>query len=91
MAQLNLLVGDVEGNTSRIIEAARRARDGISADLIMLPELAVSGYPPEDLLFHSGLRAQVARSIERLRSEVRGITLVAGYPEYAGDRISTPP
>jgi NAD+ synthase (glutamine-hydrolysing) len=87
MAQLDLVVGDVEGNTSRIIEAANRARDEFGADLVMLPELAVSGYPPEDLLFHSGLRTQVARSIERLKSEVRGITLVAGYPEYVGDRI----
>ena len=87
MAQLNLVVGDVEGNTSRIIDAATRARDAFGADVVMVPELAVSGYPPEDLLFHLGLRAQVARSIERLRSEVRGITLVAGYPEYEGDRI----
>ena len=55
------------------------------ADVVMLPELAVSGYPPEDLLFHSGMRAQVARSIERLQAEVRGITLIAGYPEYDGD------
>jgi predicted amidohydrolase len=53
----------------------------------MVPELAVSGYPPEDLLFHSGLRAQVARSIERLRIRVARDHLVAGYPEYAGDRI----
>jgi NAD+ synthase (glutamine-hydrolysing) len=87
MAQLNLVVGDVEGNTSRIIEAAIRARDALSADVVMVPELAVSGYPPEDLLFHLGLRAQVVRSIERLKSEVRGITLVAGYPEYEADRI----
>lgn len=87
MAQINLLVGDVEGNTSRIIEAANRARDELGADVVMLPELAVSGYPPEDLLFHSGLRAQVARSIERLRSDVRGVTLVTGYPEYVGDEI----
>jgi NAD+ synthase (glutamine-hydrolysing) len=87
MAQLNLVVGDVEGNTSRIIDAAIRARDALSADVVMVPELAVSGYPPEDLLFHLGLRVQVARSIERLRSEVRGVTLVAGYPEYADDRI----
>jgi NAD+ synthase (glutamine-hydrolysing) len=82
MAQLNLVVGDVEGNTSHIIRAADRAREELSADVVMTPELAVSGYPPEDLLFHSGLRAQVARSIERLRSDVRGVTLVAGYPEY---------
>ena len=87
MAQLNLLVGDVEGNTGRMVEAANRARDEFNADLVMFPELAVSGYPPEDLLFHSGLRAQVAGSIERLRSDVRGVTLVAGYPEYVGDQI----
>jgi NAD+ synthase (glutamine-hydrolysing) len=87
MAQLNLVVGDVEGNTSRIIAAADRAREDFGADVVMTPELAVSGYPPEDLLFHSGLRTQVARSIERLKSDVRGITLVAGYPEYTGDWI----
>jgi NAD+ synthase (glutamine-hydrolysing) len=87
MAQLNLVVGDVEGNTSRIIGAANQARDQFRADVVMLPELAVSGYPPEDLLFHSGMRTQVARSIVRLKTEVRGITLIAGYPEYDGARI----
>src|ERR1700677_1741234 len=87
MAQLNLVVGDVDGNTSRIVAAAVAARDRHRADVVMVPELAVSGYPPEDLLFHSGLRLQVARSIERLKSDVRGITLVAGYPEYVDDVI----
>ena len=87
LAQLNLVVGDVEGNTSRIIAAANRAREDIGADVVMVPELAVSGYPPEDLLFHSGMRSQVARSIGRLKAEVRGITLIAGYPEYDGDHI----
>jgi len=87
MAQLNLVVGDVDGNTSRIVTAANEARDRYRADLVMLPELAVSGYPPEDLLFHSGMRLQVARSLERLKQEVRGITLIAGYPEYSGAKI----
>ena len=87
MAQLNLIVGDVEGNTSRIIAAANEARDRCRADVVLLPELAVSGYPPEDLLFHSGMRTQVAGSVERLKREVRGITLIAGYPEYDGARI----
>jgi NAD+ synthase (glutamine-hydrolysing) len=87
MAQLNLVVGDVEGNTSRIIAAANRAREELRADVLMVPELAVSGYPPEDLLFHSGMRSQVARSIGRLKAEVRGVTLIAGYPEYDGDHI----
>src|SRR5450432_2105873 len=87
MAQLNLVVGDVDGNTTRIVQAANTARDRERADVVLLPELAVSGYPPEDLLFHSGMRAQVAKSIERLRREVGGITLIAGYPEYADARI----
>ena len=87
LAQLNLVVGDVDGNTSRIVAAANAARDDSQADLVMLPELAVSGYPPEDLLFHAGMRQAVARSLERLRTEVRGITLIAGYPEYEGARI----
>ena len=87
MAQLNLVVGDVDGNTSRIVAAAISARDQHRADVVLLPELAVSGYPPEDLLFHSGMRLQVGRSLERLKQEVRGITLIAGYPEYEGAKI----
>src|SRR5580700_785461 len=87
MAQLNLVVGDVDGNTSRIVAAANEARDRYRADVVMLPELAVSGYPPEDLLFHSGMRLQVARAIERLKREIRGITLIAGYPEYVDSII----
>src|SRR5580704_4183924 len=87
MAQLNLVVGDVDGNTLRIIAAADEARDRLRADVVLLPELAVSGYPPEDLLFHSGMRTQVARSIDQLTRGVHGITLIAGYPEYDGTRI----
>jgi NAD+ synthase (glutamine-hydrolysing) len=87
MAQLNLVVGDVDGNTSRIVAAADEARDQARADVVLLPELAVSGYPPEDLLFHAGMRAQVARSLDRLRQEIRGITLIAGYPEYVGPTL----
>jgi NAD+ synthase (glutamine-hydrolysing) len=87
MAQLNLVVGDMDGNTSRIVAAARESRDRLQADVVLLPELAISGYPPEDLLFHAGVRAQVAQSLQRLRSEVHGITLIVGYPEYDGATI----
>ncbi|NNM61087.1 MAG: NAD+ synthase [Steroidobacteraceae bacterium] len=87
MAQLNSVVGDVDGNTSRIIAAALEARERERADLILFPELAVCGYPPEDLLFHAGMRQKVAHSIERLRREVAGITLIVGYPEYEGTSI----
>ena len=87
MAQLNLVVGDVDGNTSRIITTALAARDRDRTELILFPELAVCGYPPEDLLFHAGMRLKVARALERLRREVTGITLIVGYPEYEAGRI----
>jgi NAD+ synthase (glutamine-hydrolysing) len=87
LAQLNLVVGDVDGNTTRIVDVAVAARDLYHADVVLVPELAVSGYPPEDLLFHSGMRLQVGRSLDRLKEEVRGITLIAGYPEYVGTKI----
>ena len=70
MAQINLVVGDVDGNTSRIVTAAVAARDRHQGDVVLLPELAVSGYPPEDLLFHSGMRAQVMQ-LDRA-AETRG-------------------
>jgi NAD+ synthase (glutamine-hydrolysing) len=87
LAQLNLFVGDVAGNTQRLIDTSAQARDELRADLVLFPELSLSGYPPEDLLFHSGLRRQVKTAMERLRSETSGITVVAGYPEYADEGI----
>jgi NAD+ synthase (glutamine-hydrolysing) len=87
LAQLNLFVGDVAGNTQRLIDASAQARDEMRADLVLFPELSLSGYPPEDLLFHSGLRRQVKTALDRVRNETSGITVVAGYPEYVEEGI----
>lgn len=87
LAQLDLVVGDVSGNTARIIEYADRARDELQADLIVFPELSVCGYPPEDLLFHSGLRMRVDAAVETIRRSVKGIAVLVGFPEYQGDNI----
>jgi NAD+ synthase (glutamine-hydrolysing) len=87
LAQLDLVVGDVAGNTARILEYADRARDELRADLVVFPELSVSGYPPEDLLFHSGLRRRVAKAVENIRQSVRDIAVLFGYPEYQDDDI----
>jgi NAD+ synthase (glutamine-hydrolysing) len=87
LAQIDLFVGDVEGNTTRIIEYTSEARDRLQADLVLFPELAICGYPPEDLLFHAGLRRQVERGFERIRANTQGITVVVGYPEYADGGI----
>ena len=59
LAQMNPTVGDIDGNTARIIEYVERARE-CRADLVAFPELAVTGYPPEDLLFKTSfLQANV--------------------------------
>jgi NAD+ synthase (glutamine-hydrolysing) len=87
LAQLDFIVGDVAANTDRIVEFAGRARDELNADLVVFPELALSGYPPEDLLFHSGLRRRVIEGLQRIRDEVRGIAVLVGFPEYVDDGI----
>ena len=80
MAQLDFLVGDINGNVDRIAAAAREARDRLKADLIVFPELAITGYPPEDLLLRPGFIRQVELALRRLRGEVRGIAAVVGCP-----------
>ncbi|TDJ48065.1 MAG: NAD+ synthase [Gammaproteobacteria bacterium] len=87
LAQLNTVVGDVAGNTAMILAAIETARDTHGADLVIFPELAVCGYPPEDLLFHAGLQNQVHASLESIRAGTRGIAALVGYPEYAAGEI----
>jgi len=87
LAQLDLAVGDVAGNTTRIVETALRARDELDAHLVVFPELSVSGYPPEDLLFHKGLSEAVEGALERIRREVHGVAVLVGYPEYADEGL----
>jgi NAD+ synthase (glutamine-hydrolysing) len=87
LAQLDLLVGDVHGNATRVIDTARRARNDLSADLVLFPELSLSGYPPEDLLFHRGFRRQIEAGLAKVREEVQDVSLMVGFPEYAGTLI----
>jgi NAD+ synthase (glutamine-hydrolysing) len=82
LAQIDLIVGDVAGNAARIIESAERARDDAGADVVVFPELGVCGYPPEDLLFHAGLRHHVENALRRIGDAVSGIAMVVGFPEY---------
>ncbi len=87
IAQVDMAVGAVAANTRKIIEYSERARDEFAADLVVFPELSVCGYPPEDLLFHSGLRTRVSESLDEIRSSVRGTAVVVGYPDYSDDSI----
>lgn len=89
MAQINVVVGDIDGNTALICRLIADAAEQQQADLVIFPELAVCGYPPEDLLFQAGLRRQIPPAIERIRQAARdaGVAALFGYPEFVDDRI----
>jgi NAD+ synthase (glutamine-hydrolysing) len=87
LAQINLLVGDVQGNAARMIASARSARADFGADLVLFPELALSGYPPEDLLFHRGFRRQIEAGLARVRAQAGEAAVMLGFPEYTSAAI----
>jgi len=89
LAQINVVVGDVPGNVERICAAMAEALDVHAADLVVFPELAVCGYPPEDLLFQTGLRRRIGPALEQIQasSAAAKIAVLVGYPEYDGDVI----
>jgi NAD+ synthase (glutamine-hydrolysing) len=87
LAQFNLVVGDVRGNAERIAATIRSVREADSADLLVFQELALCGYPPEDLLFHSGLQHRVNEALQLLCAASNGVAALVGYPEYADGRI----
>ena len=84
LAQFDFPVGDVVGNTERIIAFVSEARDIHGADLVLFPELAVSGYPPEDLLLRPSFLAECEAAIRRIAATAHGIVAVVGWPEAAG-------
>ncbi len=86
LAQLNLVVGDLEGNVRRISEAMETACEA-QADLLVTPELAITGYPPQDLLFHSRFLADAEAALAGLITRVKGIDLVVGHPERHGEGL----
>ena len=84
MAQMNCHVGDIEGNTNAIISRIEEAR-AQHADIVVFPELAITGYPPEDLLLRAGFLDENLRALDRIRAATRGITAVVGYVDVGDD------
>ncbi|MBA57232.1 MAG: NAD+ synthase [Pseudomonadales bacterium] len=81
IAQLDFMVGDIDGNTTQILEAVRRAHQEFKADIVVFPELTLTGYPPEDLLFRASIRIRVEKALARLCSELPSdIYTLIGYP-----------
>ena len=87
LAQINLAVGDIAGNEKRIVEAAVYAREKLDCRVIVFPELAICGYPPEDLLFQAGFVRRCEDALERIKRSVDDIALVIGYPKSDGGHL----
>jgi NAD+ synthase (glutamine-hydrolysing) len=84
LAQINPTVGDLDGNRALILARLDEARSA-GADLVVFPELAVTGYPPEDLLLRPGFLHAAERSLERIAQASRGVTLLVGAPHLDRD------
>jgi len=80
LAQINLCVGDIKGNTILIIENILQAKEQLHADIIIFPELAITSYPPEDLLLRPALHLQIKKSLKDICNAVHGIDVIIGYP-----------
>jgi NAD+ synthase (glutamine-hydrolysing) len=80
LAQIDTTVGDIDGNVRLISESIERAHDG-GAQLVVLPELCVSGYPPEDLVLRPDFLESVRQGLEAIAAGVEGLVALVGFPE----------
>ncbi len=86
LAQINCIVGDIQGNAAKIVDFANRAK-AAGASLIITPELALCGYPPEDLLFRDDFNLACEQALVRLAGQVSGITLLVGHPHLQDGKL----
>ena len=84
LAQLNAVVGDIDGNREKILDDLDRAK-GAGADLVVFPELAVTGYPPEDLLLRPGFVRAARASVEQIATAATGVVALVGTPWFDRD------
>ncbi len=80
LAQLNFLVGDIEGNAQKIIQATKTAQNHYKADLIAFPELALTGYPPEDLLYRHDFYQRIEAIFPAICDSATNIDILLGHP-----------
>lgn len=87
IAQLNFMVGDIAGNTQIVLDAAQEAQQA-GSELILFPELALIGYPPEDLLLRPSVEKRVTKALARLMAELPPeLYVLVGYPRMKGDKL----
>ena len=84
LVQMNPTVGDIKGNTAKIMQYLEQARES-QADLVAFPELAITGYPPEDLLFKTSFLRDNVAAMEQVVAASQGIAVVVGYVKMGED------
>ena len=84
LAQMNATVGDIAGNEAKVREGIAAAKEQ-GAQLVLFPELAITGYPPEDLLLKEHFLADARAAVERVAADAQGIVAIVGFPERAAD------
>ena len=84
LAQINPTVGDLDGNVRKIVEGMERARR-FGCRLVAFPELAITGYPPEDLLFKRAFIDANLRALDEVTRASRGLTAVVGFVDKRDD------
>jgi NAD+ synthase (glutamine-hydrolysing) len=83
MAQVNPLVGDVYRNTQMILATAKKAKKDFNANLVIFPELTITGYPPEDLLLRPDLHYHVNNALKEIEHANLDVDILFGYPELS--------
>jgi len=81
LAQLNTYVGDIPGNTQKVIQFATRAATELAADVVIFPELTLTGYPPEDLLLRPSLDVRIERALDEIMAANLPLAVIVGYPK----------
>src|SRR5918997_431108 len=84
LAQVNARVGDLEGNAEKVVHHLDRARDA-GAEVVLFPELVITGYPPEDLLLREHFLSDAAEALASVATATEGIVALVGFPERADD------
>ncbi len=87
MAQVNPLVGDIPGNSRLVVEEARRAQTEQGADIVVFPELTLTGYPPEDLLLRPSLELRIEKALAEVCDAQLAPVVVVGYPRVLAGRV----
>jgi NAD+ synthase (glutamine-hydrolysing) len=87
IAQLNLIAGDIQGNLKKHLHAVNTARDELAGDMIVFPELSLTGYPPEDLLLRESFISDAHAALMQFCHEAKGIHCVVGHPHASAGQV----